>query len=75
MRLVYKANGNEVKVGDVATTFRGEKVTVKYFEKPHKPNSEGKVTVQEEGCSFCNEYYVSVIDAEWIEREDRIWVI
>lgn len=71
MRLVYKATGKEVKVGDIATTFRGKKCEVKYFREPHKPSSEGKITVQEEGCSFCSEYYVGVIGAEWIEREDR----
>lgn len=71
MRLVYKATGEEVKVGDVVTTFRGKKCEVKYFREPHKPSSEGKVTVKEEGSSFCMEYYVSVIGAEWIEREDR----
>ena len=71
MRLVYKATGKEVKVGDVVTMRDGEKCEVKYFTEPHKPSSSGKVTVKEEGCSFCMEYYVSVIGAEWIEREDR----
>ena len=70
MRLVYKATGKEVKVGDIATTFRGEKVTVEYFREPHKPSSEGKVYVKDEN-GFGSEYYVGVIGAEWIEREDR----
>lgn len=73
MRLVYKATGKEVKVGDIATTFRGEKCEVKYFRPPHKPSSEGKVTVQFGEDKFnCMEYYVGVIGAEWIEREDRL---
>ena len=72
MRLVYKANGTEVKVGDVVTTSRGQKCKVTYFRPPHKPSSEGKVSVRTEGSSFDMEYYVSVIGAEWIEREDRI---
>ena len=71
MRLVYKATGKEVKVGDIATTFRGKKCEVKYFRPPHKPNSEGKISVRSEGDSFDMEYYVSVIGAEWIDREDR----
>ena len=71
MRLVYKATGKEVKVGDVVTTSRGEKCEVKYFRQPHKPSSEGKITVQMEGSESYNEYYVGVIGAEWIEREDR----
>ena len=72
MRLVYKTTGTEVKVGDVVTTSRGEKCTVTYFRPPHKPSSEGKISVRTEGCSFDSEYFVSVIGAEWIEREDRI---
>ena len=72
MRLVYKETGKEVKVGDVVETSRGEKCEVRYFRPPHKPSSEGKVTVQFGEDKFnCMEYYVSVIGAEWIEREDR----
>ena len=71
MRLVYKANGKEVKVGDMVTTSRGEKCEVTYFRQPHSPSSEGKISVRFEGNSFDREYYVSVIGAEWIEREDR----
>jgi hypothetical protein len=70
MRLVYKANGNEVKVGDVVTDSRGNKCVVKYFAEPHKPSSEGKIYVEDEN-GFGREFYVSVIGAEWIEREDR----
>ena len=72
MRLVYKATGKEVKVGDVVTTSKGEKCEVTYFRPPHKPSSSGKVTVQFEGSNSSMEYYVSVIGAEWIEREDRM---
>lgn len=71
MRLVYKATGEEVKVGDVVTTSRGEKCVVKYFRPPHSPASSGKVSVRLKGTSFEMEYYVGVIGAEWIEREDR----
>ena len=70
MKLVYKATGNEVKVGDVVETSKGDKVTVKYFAEPHKPSSSGKVYVEHEN-GFGMEYFVSVIGAEWIEREDR----
>lgn len=71
MRLVYKATGKEVKVGDIATMRDGNQCEVKYFRPPHKSSSSGKVTVKEVGCSCDMEYYVSVIGAEWIEREDR----
>lgn len=72
MRLVYKATGEEVKVGDVVTMRDGNQCEVKYFRPPHSSSSSGKVTVKEDGRSFQMEYYVSVIGAEWIEREDRM---
>lgn len=72
MRLVYKETGEEVKVGDVVTLSNEKKCKVAYFRPPHKTSSSGKVTVQFGEDKFnCMEYYVSVIGAEWIEREDR----
>ena len=62
--------GQEVKVGDKALTFRGEPVTVEYFVPPHKSGSSGKVTVKDTEGNM-REYFVGVIDAEWIDREDR----
>ena len=66
MKLVYEGTTREVKVGDEVTLGDGETVTVTYFRPPHKPSSSGKVSVDGN-----REYYVSVIGAEWIEREDR----
>lgn len=71
MKLVYKATQVEVKVGDKVETTRGEKVTVLSFRNPTSPASEGKVHVSHDGKTFKPEYYVGVIGAEWIEREDR----
>lgn len=71
MRLVYTATGKEVRVGDRVKTFNGDEVTVTYFRPPHKPSSSGKVSVKSDGRDYSNEYFVSVIGAEWIEREDR----
>jgi len=75
MRLIYTKTGAEVKVGDVVETSRGETVTVDYFREPHKPSSSGKIivrhhdeTVEDRGTA---QYYVGVIGAEWIEREDQ----
>jgi hypothetical protein len=76
---VGKRPGDPVEVGDkVNIAFReGEKpewVYVVYFAPPRSTASSGKVTVTKtkkprgpEG----QEYYVSAIGAEWIEREDR----
>jgi len=66
MKLVYDNNGKEVKVGDKVND-----MTVEYFRKPHKSSSEGHVSVSEQYVDGQREYYVSVIGATWIEREDR----
>ena len=77
MRLVYKEHnghnkpGTQVAIGDrvcIGLTHARHKVT--YFAKPHKPSSSGKVTVVNASGQE-SEFYVSVIGAEWIEREDQ----
>jgi len=74
MRLVYEASGIEVKVGDTVY-LDDEPYRVEYFAKPHKPSSSGKVSVavvdNHIHNKFSQEYYVGVIGAVWIEREDR----
>ena len=72
MRLIYVKTGLPVAVGDVVNDFRGDKAEVTYFAKPHKSCSEGKVSIKEPGTdSMSHECYVSVIGAEWVDREDR----
>lgn len=76
MRLVYEKTGIEVQVGDIVETIRGLKVRVHSFDKPHKPDSEGKIMVEgavDGGPGFLGKvnYYTGVIGAQWIEREDR----
>jgi hypothetical protein len=84
MRLVYDADPTqEVEVGDVVylplnrddpSDTRVRRLVVECFRPPHKPSSSGKVTVRETfagGESVTHEYYVGVIGATWIEREDR----
>ena len=75
MRLVYTRSGDPVKVGDVGRTSRNDKVKVTYFREPHSSESEGKVTVQflDLEDDWTQEFYVSIIGAKWIEREDRGW--
>jgi hypothetical protein len=71
MRLVYTATGQNVSVGDVVTV-RDRPHTVGFFRPPSNPASSGKVTVWPEGNrAAAREYFVSVIGAEWIDREDR----
>lgn len=69
MKLIYKQPfGKLVQIGD-KVTLTGHEMTVESFEKPHKPDASGRVVVTDGANS--NRYYVSVIGAEWIEREDR----
>lgn len=77
MNLIYDSDetnvpfkGQPVKVGDKVKTRNGENVTVDYFRQPSSPASEGKVSISyEDGGS--REFYVSVIGAKWVNREDR----
>lgn len=83
MRLVYtqdqprcnKKAGDPVAVGDTVDGFRGPYI-VEYFAKPHSQSSSGKVAVASIAADGtiapqAHEVYVSIINAEWIEREDR----
>lgn len=68
MQLVYRGTGRAVGIGD-KVRLNGEEYTILHFAKPHKPSSSGKVSLSREG--HTREYYVGVIGAEWINREDR----
>ena len=75
MRLVYKETRKPVMIGDKVILDDGVSVTVTHFAEPHKPAATGKVSVSRRiprdtlGCA--REYYVGVIGAEWIDRQDR----
>lgn len=76
MRLVYEqldVDGDpiEVSLGD-RVVIDGEQVEVVDFEKPHKPTASGKVRIMHDDGEY-DTYYVGVIGAEWIEREDQPW--
>lgn len=75
MKLVYKANGTEVKVGDSLNGLEGfAGYVIDSIEKPKSPASTGRVYVRHPNntkAGFGQGYYPSVIQAEWIEREDR----
>ncbi len=70
MRLVYKATGEEVKVGDIAS-ISGLAYEVVGIKKPLNPHSAGHVEIYQRGSRITNQYFPSVIGAEWVEREDR----
>jgi hypothetical protein len=71
MKLVYKGTNDVVKCGDVVH-IDSIPHYVEMFREPHKPSSSGHVVVKEmTELGFSKEFYVSVIGAEWIERNDR----
>lgn len=57
VKLINRTTGEEVKIGDTVTSFRGKKAKVKYMNPPHKSSSSG----------YVNNYYASVYDCEFVE--------
>lgn len=49
--LIDAKSGDQVRLGDYVTTFRGETGTLTAVYPPHKPSSEGKVAVEVHGRS------------------------
>lgn len=62
--------GQRAIVGDIITSFRGEKAQLSYFRPPHKESSNGKcsITWMEEDENG-GEYYVGVFGMKWFNRE------
>lgn len=71
MRLVYIESGKQVRVGHMVKMKDDEIAKVVYFAEPHKPQSSGKVTVRSNGSDYDQEFFVGIIGAHWIEREDQ----
>lgn len=71
MQLVYSCNKEPVQSGDVVHV-RNQAYYVENIVEPHKPSSTGRVWCRSmcEGKYF-NEWFPSVIGAEWIDREDQ----
>lgn len=78
MKLVYIADGKEVKIGDEIayvhhTAPAGTPATrliVTDIEKPRHGGSTGRVYAKEPG-GFSGGCYPNVYDMEWVEREDQ----
>lgn len=72
MKLVYNATLEEVKVGDRGIAKDGKHYDITRLEQPKSAASTGRVYLKEVGGEeFEMGYYPNVIDATWIEREDR----
>lgn len=72
LKLIFEATGSEVVVGALCVV-NDRACIVEYFRPPHKPSSQGKVTVRPVGSlsEHASEYYVSVIGAKWVNRTDQ----
>jgi hypothetical protein len=73
MKLIYTNDGEEVSIGDMID-IRGIKHQIVDLTPPHKPSASGHVYVKrlaDLDSDFSNKYYVGVIGAEWINREDQ----
>lgn len=60
-QLVDQETGDEIKVGDVRSTGKGESVTITYLQPPHKASSQGKVSVKSVEEEWSMSYYASVV--------------
>lgn len=70
MKLVYNENLEQVRVGDKGTLLDGSEYTITDIRKPHSPASTGRVFLRDaEGLD--HGFYPSVINATWVDREDR----
>ncbi len=64
MKLLHK-NGEEVKVGDLVTDFRGDEAIIVHWEAPEHEGSTGRVYVRYAREVFDTLYYPSVFDLHW----------
>jgi hypothetical protein len=72
MKLIYTANGNEVKVGEIVCFKNGTIARVNSIEKPRHSGSNGRVYVEALDDPFHSQgYFPSVFNMEWVEREDQ----
>lgn len=61
--------GQRAIVGDIITSFRGEKAQLSYFRPPHKESSSGKCSITWMGENETGgEYYVGVFGMKWLNR-------
>lgn len=62
-------NGKPAYLGQEVETFRGEPGRLEGGRPPHKPISEGFVSIRLEGDTFECEYYAGVVKGKWVLEE------
>lgn len=70
MKLVYEGSDTPVRLGD-RFVLDGAELELVGIQRPHKPESTGRVILREAKNSWEHAYFPSVIGAEWINREDQ----
>ena len=71
MQLVYSINKLPVFIGDVVHV-RNTAYYVENIVEPNKPSSTGRVWCRSmDERKYFNEWFPSVIGAEWIDRNDQ----
>jgi hypothetical protein len=63
-KLISEKTGEEICVGDVLITSRGEKVRLIGMQPPHKPEASGKVVCEDENRRDCV-WYAGVVGARF----------
>lgn len=71
MKLIHKASGREVQIGNVVNV-GGIDYDVTYIPQPHKAAPSGKVTGMDKNGNEVT-YYASSWGMEWIQSEDQGW--
>ena len=66
--VLVNKQGTEVKRGDKAVDFRGEAHVVTGWQEPRHGGSTGRVLVKPLGGKFESEFFPSVFDMAWVER-------
>jgi hypothetical protein len=71
MQLVYENTTSPVQIGDVVH-LKNKSYYIQAVIEPHKPSSTGRVwCISMDERKHFNEWFPSVIGAEWIGRTDQ----
>ena len=64
MKLINSKTKQEVKIGDMVTSFRGEKYEVRSWSEPHHSGSTGRMYVKND--QLDRELYPAVFNCEFV---------
>ncbi len=69
MILINMETEEPLRVGDIVTTFRGERMSLTGWREPHKPGSTGKIYVKGfDDNDYEAMFYPGVIGAKFVEE-------